>query len=152
MADKDEAVQGIKRRFPNLNVETTTITSPSTSKYNCIAYAAGDQQRKWWPDIANIGYWPPGCLRLPTLPVFQMAFNTLGYEVCADGALEDGFEKVAIFHQNNAPTHAAKQLPDGAWSSKLGDWFDISHGPDCLCGHDVDAYGEIAFFMRRQKE
>lgn len=138
----------VKEEFPNL-CDTAHITSPPDYRYNCIAYAAGDMRRKWWPDAWGIGYWPPDCLRIATLPVFQMAFSTLGYNLCAGGMPERGLEKIAIFHQNNVPSHAAKLLQSGFWSSKLGDWFDISHRHKCLCGRERSSYGEIAFFMSR---
>jgi len=78
-----------------------------------------------------------------------MAFETLGYQLCKDGSLEKDVQKIAIFHLNNVPKHAAKQLPDGMWSSKLGNSFDISHTEFCLCGSVAKAYGQIAFYMSR---
>ena len=36
------------------------ITSPRTVAYNCIAWAAGETQRKWWPDKMGVAYWPRG--------------------------------------------------------------------------------------------
>ena len=50
------------------------------------------------------------------------------HENCESGDLEVGFEKVAIYAQaDGAPTHAARQLPDGTWTSKLGQEVDIGH-------------------------
>ena len=39
------------------------ITSPRTVAYNCIAWAAGETQRKWWPDKVGVAYWPKGVPR-----------------------------------------------------------------------------------------
>lgn len=97
----------------------------------------------------GIGYWPPGCMRLPTLPVFQIAFEKIGFSLCANGELDPNARKIAVFHAHNVPTHAAKLLKNGKWSSKLGKWFDISHTVSCLNGYQNEAYGEIAFFMSR---
>ncbi|HMD98104.1 MAG TPA: hypothetical protein VKM93_12350 [Terriglobia bacterium] len=36
--------------FPNLNAGNHEITSAASRLYNCIAWAAGDTQRWWWPD------------------------------------------------------------------------------------------------------
>jgi hypothetical protein len=77
------------------------------------------------------------------------AYVQAGYEVCDSSTLEPGFEKIAIFADASGdPRHAARQLPSGAWTSKLGEHVDIEH-------KDVDAvggilYGEPAVYMRRR--
>jgi hypothetical protein len=100
-------------------------------KYNCVAWAAGETRRKWWPDRRNIGYWPSGVIREETLEAFILAFISLGYSPCGDGEYEIGFEKVAIFVIDTpsglSPKHVARQLDCGHWTSKLGDLADIEH-------------------------
>ena len=83
-----------------------------------------------------------------TLVAFIAAFATLGYETCDDGALEDGVEKVAIYaFPSGRATHAARQLPTGRWTSKIGYEEDIEHGsPTELEGVE---YGAVAQYMRR---
>ncbi len=135
----------ILHKFPNLDNRHLRITSPPTPKYNCIAFAAGDTNRWWWP--AGSGYWPKEAKRIVKLPAFQMAFETLGFVNCQNPSLEDGIEKIAFFHKNAQPTHAARQLKAGVWTSKLGPWFDISHD---LKGMEGGEYGEIAFLMQRR--
>lgn len=78
---------------------------------------------------------------------FEQAFKTIGYARAADGELEAGYEKIAIYAVGSKPTHAAKQLPDGKWSSKLGALEDISHQ---LEGVENTEYGAVAFFMKRK--
>ncbi len=81
------------------------------------------------------------------LAAFVAAFSTLGYEPCADGALEDGFEKVAIYESPQGVEHASRQLRTGRWTSKLGNREDIEHeSPTELEG---DLYGEVKQYMRR---
>ena len=87
-----------------------------------------------------------GVPRIERLAVFQAAFETIGYSITADGALEGGYEKVAFFAVGTTPTHAARQLPSGLWSSKLGQLEDISHH---LEGVESTKYGSVAFYMRR---
>jgi hypothetical protein len=72
----------------------------------------------------------------------------LGYQVCEDSAVENGFEKIAIYaDMASEPTHAARQLPNGKWTSKFGDFEDVRHvNPDCLEG---PLYGKVAVFMKR---
>ena len=59
--------------------------------------------------------------REETLTAFEQAFVSLGYTGCAEEAAEVGFEKIAVFaDQDGLPTHAARQLIGGRWTSKLG--------------------------------
>ncbi len=51
--------------------------------------------------------------------------------------MEGGVTKVAIYGDIDADswTHAARQLPNGKWTSKLGDFEDIEHDtPEGLVG------------------
>jgi hypothetical protein len=62
--------------------------------------------------------------------------------------LENGYEKVAIYTLNGVPTHAARQLPNGNWTSKLGSEIDIEHNSlDCLNG---TVYGKAEIIMKRR--
>jgi hypothetical protein len=129
-----------------------SISSPATGRYNCIACAAGDESVCWWPTPRPVPgwYWPPGLGRAPTVANFQAAFERLGYEVCSGGELEAGLEKIVIFEKGGEVTHAARQLPDGRWLSKLGRQVDIAHrNADSVAGPEQHAYGDVVLFMRR---
>jgi len=133
--------------FPALQAFSFLVTSPEDIIYNCIAWAAGDDARQWWPDALGFGYWPPDIPRAETVEAFVLAYQTLGYQVCTTGDLEDGYEKIALYAVGNTnPTHAARQLPNGKWTSKCGDLDDIEHELDGLVG---DSYGAVVSFMRR---
>ncbi|HVA48041.1 MAG TPA: hypothetical protein VNH11_16850 [Pirellulales bacterium] len=80
---------------------------------------------------------------------FAELYASLGYEGCGDGRFQRGFEKVALFAKDGAPTHAARQLPDARWTSKLGRWEDIAHRLEALTGNEPNEYGEIVVFFRR---
>ena len=141
--------------FPDLTDDNHTITSSATRRYNCIAWVAGDVRRKWWPDPRNIGWWPRGVRREETIEAFVEAYSTIGFRLCFDGSLQPGIEKVAIFGMRPqageppAPTHAALQLESGEWTSKLGDFEDISHKPlEAVCG---PVYGEVVCFLQRPR-
>jgi hypothetical protein len=125
------------------------ITSVATPSYNCIAWAAGDLTRVWWPDRQRVAFWPKEVSRTETLQSFVAAYRTLGYEPCESGELEIGFEKIAIFLRGGLPKHAARQLPDDRWTSKLGRDQDIAHD---LHGLEGNNYGRVKQFMRRQIE
>jgi hypothetical protein len=73
-------------------------------------------------------------------------------EVCVGGILQPGVQKIAIYGIKNAsgqtnPTHAALQLPSGAWTSKLGPREDIEHEDHSTV--DGPVYGTVVYFMSR---
>jgi len=135
--------------FPHFSPQhcESNDVSPYDPRYNCIAWAASDSTRWWWPQSVD-AYWPPGAIDDLSIPAFVSAFQTLGYVICKDGSLESGFEKVAIYaDQHSVPTHAARQLPLGAWTSKFGPYEDLEHvDVDCIRG---PGYGTVVVFMKR---
>ena len=98
--------------FPRLATTQYEVTSPETTDYNCIAWAAGSIDCWWWPDLDESFFWPTGIERHETLPAFIRAFAVLGYSECLTGDYEGDLEKVAVFAANGQPTHAARQLPE----------------------------------------
>jgi hypothetical protein len=129
--------------FPNLSATGYQVTSPPDLNYNCIAWAAGETHRPWWPGGF---YWPPGVPCQETLAAFIEAFRTLGYVPCDEGNVEVGFEKIALFALSGVPKHAARQLPNGRWSSKLGVAVDIEHALEGVAGA---LYGTATQFLKR---
>jgi hypothetical protein len=133
--------------FPDLQEEHHKVTSPATREYNCIAWAAGDTENWWWPDAMGTAYWPLNVPREVTILAFQLAYGTLGFTPCNDSSLEIGFEKIALYALAGEPTHATRQLANGHWTSKLGDFEDIEHATiECLHG---PCYGTVIIYMRR---
>lgn len=97
--------------FSNLAASTYEITSPIDPFYNCIAWAAQETDRLWWPfAYPPMGYWPDGIDRTETVECFIVAFATLGYIPCENGDLEHGFEKLVIYASGSEVTHMARQL------------------------------------------
>lgn len=115
----------IRQGFERLQPGDLTVTSDTTEKYNCIAWAVGDHTNWWWPSHGY--YWPEGVERSITIEAFTAAFSTVGFKPCADGKHADGVEKLALFTKNGKPTHASFSLPNGKWASKLGRDHDIEH-------------------------
>ena len=136
--------------FPKLIPPNHQITSVKRNRYNCIAWAAGSNSEWWWPVRGY--YWPKGVPRIETVGSFEEAFRTLGYRECRDGYLEDGVEKIALFAKCEdrmlKPTHAARQMPDGSWTSKLGTLEDIRH--ENLDDVSGPRYGVPVKFMSRK--
>lgn len=131
---------------PNLRKTEYRVTSPQSNSYNCIAWAAGFTDRPWWPIDRTPYYWPIEP-RIESLDSFTRVFQSLGYEVCDNGELEDNYEKVAIYiYDDGEPSHMTRQLATGQWTSKCGDFEDITH---ILEGLEGDYYGTVAVFMKR---
>lgn len=133
--------------FPRLTPDNHRETSPRDKAYNCIAWAVGEM-KQWW----ELGlYWLPQ--DWPTddrsLGALESLFSTLGYVDCnLDDGLEPGFAKVALYATSAFEgTHAARQLPSGKWTSKLGKLIDIEHDtPEVIAGGE---YGEVMQVMKR---
>ncbi len=100
----------------------------------------------WWPDQLAVAYWPPSIPRETTISAFISAYATLGYEPCDSPELEDGLEKIALFVFGGEPTHAARQLPNGLWTSKLGNEEDIEH---VLTAVEGPVYGQVHLYLKR---
>ena len=132
--------------FPDLARMGYRITSPPDPTYNCIAHAIGVTSNWWWPDPDGFDFWPTGVDRERTVTAFIQAFATVGYLPCADGSLELGWEKAAIFATDEGPTHASRQLGNDLWTSKLGPDDDIEH---TLEGLNSLLYGSVVQFLRR---
>lgn len=121
------------------------------TRYNCIAFAAGDDQR-WWEPIAFPSpgyYWPEGADRGAGVDALVSCYEKCGFEVCDNGEPEDGYTKIALYaNEDGAWTHAARQLNGGEWTSKLGRHVDIRHRTAaCVSGPE---YGEPQVFMRKK--
>ncbi|MEL7353907.1 MAG: hypothetical protein AAFN38_20965 [Cyanobacteria bacterium J06560_5] len=144
------AKEHLEQQFPNLARDGYTITSPDTIDYNCVAWAAEANEEWWWPDAMEQEYWPAGIPREETLPAFIAAFKTLGYEVCDGTSIETGFQKIAIYADaQQIPRHVARQLANGKWTSKIGQYEDIQHKTlEALTG-EAPAYGTVAQIMKK---
>lgn len=140
--------QYIEKLFPHLLNSDYSVESLATTEYNCIAWAAGDTERWWWPDPLYLRYWPPNIPRTETVKAFIRAYETLDYTICEDAEYEDGFEKIAIYvGSDGKPEHASRQLSSGCWTSKLGQLEDIEHTTlDDLVG---PYYGSVAVILKR---
>ena len=146
---------GIKSGFPNIKKDNCTVTSAKTTLYNCIAWVAGCTDKWWWPIPVNKNvYWPSGAPREETREAFVKAFEILGYSLCSHGKPERGYTKVAFYGdlKTGKPSHAAIQLKNGKWSSKLGNFYDIEHDSlDVVCGNgNGEDYGQVLFYMVRR--
>jgi hypothetical protein len=139
----------LERDWPGLAQTQYRVTSKHTGDYNCLAWAIEETDRWWSPLPEDDYYWPEGVPREVSVDAFVKAYETLGFGVCADGDLEDGVEKLAIYATSDGrPQHMARQLSSGLWTSKLGRLEDIEHELEGLNGA---LYGTVRRFMRRDR-
>src|SRR5713226_5698628 len=82
----------IEAEYPNLKNSGWKLQSPSTMDYQCIAWAACDATRRWWPGPFPVPppstYWPKHVCDEETVDCFIRAFAGLGYKVCQSDAFE----------------------------------------------------------------
>ena len=146
-----------KEEFGNVRPDNFKCSSDPTrdrdDKYNCIAWAVGKTDSWWWTRKQFGYHWPKGLPHEPlnreTVENCVRAIESEGFERCGDGEFENGFEKVAIYVNHlNVPKHAARSLPDGTWTSKMGDDEDIEHSTlDVLEGR---GFGKAKVFLKRK--
>lgn len=157
---------------------------PTPGAYNCIAWAVEDPRngnlldsRFWWPE-GHYTYWPTWINpKENTVECFVRTFRWFGYEVCSNSKVESGYDKLVLYAIHAAtrapcapprnwrnmrewePTHMARQLPDGTWTSKLGGAEDITHFTlDAVESYGPphgwsarEAYGCPVVYMKRRK-
>ena len=140
--------QALIHWFPNLTTENFETVAPPSDDYNCIAYAANDTGKRWDYHLGR--YWPPWATRSSSMQSLKEVFAGLQYEECNDGNHEAGYQKLALYEAGGAAQHAAVQMPNGRWRSKMGPGPVIEHdSPESLSG---GMYGEPTVFMRRAVE
>lgn len=137
--------------FPKLGEDPNFIVnSPTTSIYNCIAFAMRLQDRWVAPSISCPGYW------WPPIPECSMkknslvkAFEYVGFEVCDSCLMESGYDKVVLFCDDNDNwTHVARIVADGIEHSKFGKGWDAFHsGNNIFIG---SSYGHEYAYMKRK--
>lgn len=143
-----------ERDFPNLELDNHHETSPKSDDYNCYAWAVGENDEKWAPYTGYTWFrgFPKFSLSNPPeedIDSYKEGFASIGYEECTDGNLEKGFEKIALYGIGKSVKHAARQLENGYWTSKLGDYQDIEHYTVSIL--EGRGYGQATIFMKRKK-
>ncbi|MGN6146965.1 MAG: DUF7689 domain-containing protein [Rhizomicrobium sp.] len=133
-----------KQFFPMISDVAGKQTSQKDQKYNCIAHAFDDDQNFWWPKPR--AFWPISYANMTAMEAFEAWFAADGWEETQNQSVEEGFKKIALYALNGIPTHAARLLADGRWTSKLGIDIDLAHALDDLTG---PAYGVVIRFYQK---
>ncbi len=155
----EEIVQFLFQVFPNLSQDKDfKVTSKSTPNYNCIAWACKFNER--WiqppylgkPNLDCVVWWPPEVPQGLHIDSLISLFEHHGYSICKTDEHEDGFRKVALYinEQSKEWTHASRELSNGCWTSKLGEFNDIQHGSPYSI--ENDDYGKVYCIMKKNFE
>ncbi len=138
----------LEESFPGLKSTKYRIASPVNFNNNCLGWALGDTNR-WWEKGRGC-YWPDEDIPDDAVEGWITVFEFSGYRKTDTSELEPGFEKVAICAKAGEPTHAARQMSSGRWTSKLGWGHDIEH--DTLKSLEGLAYGTVAEILKRERK
>ena len=138
----------LERTFPKLAGSNYRISSPENINNNCLAWALGDTNR-WW-EKGRGSYWPDNQIPDDTVEGWRGLFEMSGYIAVEGKEYEPGFERVAIYAKGDEPTHAARQLSSGQWTSKLGESNDIEH--ETLELLEGEEYGAVVQILKRSRE
>jgi hypothetical protein len=130
--------------FPRLNPSNHRVTSPSDPTYNCIAWAMKDATHWWEPTV----FWPAETGDDPYSVESLVGLLVAHGFRPSDRPDDRPVEWLAVYGlADRSYTHAARRLPTGRWTSKLGTWEDIEHDtPDAIAGGE---YGEVAAYLFR---
>jgi hypothetical protein len=149
-----------EEEFPNLFPTGYGKSSEEDEFYNCFAFAADKNNTEvWWTPVrmGNGFYWPEGLDKKTDINTFIKLYKIEGgFEPDENNstALEGGIEKVALYvDDQNEVTHAARQLEDGSWASKLGDWEDVEHNKLEGLSGDINkpGYGKVVKILKRER-
>jgi hypothetical protein len=135
--------------FPELAVTGYRITSSIDTQYNCVAWALGFTQKWWWPesDEDDTSFWPAAVPNVANVNAFEALFQWMGYSPTSDEGHRPWIDKLALFVDSEGePSHVARQLPNGKWTTKLGELEDIEHELRALEGSE---YGTVIRIYQR---
>jgi hypothetical protein len=156
MSDFDQTViDDLRQRYPGLRTSHLKVTSERDHRYNCVAWAMGDNKYKWMADPIILNdpsavpycYWPEGAPREDTLRGWIAMLRLRGFRRCSSAVYEAAYERVAIYGKVDRPMHMALQKSNGRWTSKLGEENDIEHE---LEGLNDSKYGRVLIVLRRK--
>src|SRR5277367_5809474 len=140
-------------RFPKLPADGAIKTSDATPRYNCLAWSASRDKRRWWqPNLEEPwDYWPPGIPDDFSFDSFVLIFEKRGYNKCGlDSRFEFFYKKVALYADEDGFTHVCDQSNSGAWWSKLGAFEDIMHNSlEALEGKIGNEYGNVRQILKK---
>jgi hypothetical protein len=136
--------------YPELAGNYIPRSEPNPA-YNCAAFVVGVEDEWWEAGLV----WPDDLEKDDTIAVYVQLYERYGFEVCPDGTFEAGHEKIALYgFDEEMPDgtveifeHAAIQVGEGQWKSKMGADDDIEHSrPEVVAKYNW----RVMRYMKRQ--
>lgn len=140
----------IEKYWPALREgENFQFTSKKKRGFKCIWYALmldiGNIDMLWFRDFYGLN---PSTLDHSAKGYSKCFQEYFGFEECNDIEYEEGFIKVVLYEDNNRDfKHVARVLSNNLLTSKMGDYEDIQHSIEAICG---DEYGYPRLYMRKK--
>lgn len=135
-----------RKLFPLLT-DYELIPNSESMEYNCISHTLNINNDISWP-FDNNNYWPVS--RNLTKESFDKFYEFHGFEKMnlLDFSYDSKYIKVALYTNKGIPTHAAIQVDEFFWESKIGELGIIKHD---LFEIEDNVYGEVAQIYRKLK-
>ena len=126
------------------------ITSDCTPAYNCIGWALGMNDvwiGLYHPSNFAWSWWPEGVACNEKTESLVALFEYFGFAQSDNASPEEGYDKVALYADEEGWTHAARIIAKNVLHSKIGTAWDIHHSGGHL--FDSTEYGKIFAYMKR---
>ena len=126
--------------------------SEATEEYNCFAWAIGRNDIRLDASDEPCSHWPTGIEPSLYINSYVEVYSSEGFKVCDDPTLEEGYLKIVLYEDrfSGEAVHAARQLPNGCWTSKMGFIEDISHQDlASLEGYNGGLCWRVAKYMKK---
>ena len=117
----------VKRLLPTLQEGVSLeFTSEVDYNYNCLSWALGCNAVPF--ENSRGAFWPWKNIPDDTADGWTQLCRYHGFTESDNSDFVSGYEKIAIFENDDGELHAARQSREGRWKSKLGDMGpDIDH-------------------------
>lgn len=141
-----ESKEYYKKLFPLL-LNFELIPNSESIEYNCISHTLNIDNDICWPYDEN-NYWP--VKRELNKESFDSFYEYHGFEKIdfLDFSYDPKYIKVALYCKKGIPTHAAIQINENFWESKVGELGIIKHD---LFEIENETYGEATQIYRKLK-
>lgn len=146
-ANLQAAIDSLLNDFPKLREPGYfQQNSNPDPKYNCIAWALWIGDLFVASDNVPWHWWPDGIDRDFSEDALIECFKFFGFEETDDNAIEQSYDKVALYSLNGKWTHAARVIENDNYHSKFGYNVDGFHKSGDILS---SKYGTVYKFMKR---
>lgn len=141
-------IEGTNFEFTSLRTDRPEFYDGND--YNCFSWAINKPD--YWRSLGGYGFpelkGVDDSIFDDSVQSYVTIFGQYGFSVCQETKPEKGFVKIVLYGNDAGKwTHVARQLDNGEWTSKMGDYEDIKHiDVDCVGG---GSYGKPLIYMKK---